>query len=389
VAVFGLWNPGPADVTMEVGFPIFAEAELNDFAAWVDGVPQKVERKVVPGEKDAAGPAFGAPTGSAPGAPSAPREHTVAKRAKAPAAPPNPFAAWQCWTLAFPARREVQVKVSYWVKPSVRPALHGRSPEDLKAKLAHCLTGYVLRTGAAWAGGINKATVRIHYSDALPRGNVEYLYPPWPKTKAAGAWQYDEKTAVGTLVLDDFEPSAQSDVQLVFKAHSAGEELGVLMGALRAGVLDIYGRRYLDELLGKGAAALGLAEADWQARRIEFFEHCVPPLGPAIDDETVKTGVIVFQEQGLERRAFATLFAHYRAAGADAKARSLAPHYRDFLTRAIAWSRQRAAAFQAMKAQMAGRRIEVNFGGADKDETPALEAELRQVESFLAGRPTG
>jgi hypothetical protein len=37
---------------------------------------------------------------------------------------------------------------------------------------------------------------------------------------------------------------------------------------------------------------------------------------------------------------------------------------------------------------MAGRGVEVNFRGADRDETPALEAELQGLERFLAG-PTG
>lgn len=416
VAVFVLKNAGPADTTIEVGFPVFPSEALNDFSVTIDGSEKPDVRTVTPPARKSGAGKGGPPTGPAPGGAAPGGFKGGAEGAAGPsgkkAARPSPagpetdeqwaarqnLGAWMCWKMTFPAGRERKVAVTYWTDLRVEPHRYLKDASaEVGERLASRTGGYVLRTGRAWAGSIGRAVVRIHYGQGVKKEDLLWLYPPWSrrgKTAGPSPWQYDAKTAVDTLLATDLEPDWTNDVEFSFRLAGGQEELAVLTDALRARKLDAWGREYLAGLLEPGPDApsrLALADAERRKKLIEVYEYCVPPVGPALTAEEVKTAVLTRKSEALPYRAFRTLFAHYRAAGQADKARAIAPHYQEFLESALAIGGQLGAAMQAIAAEMVKR------GGSPKDaatlsqqvgmsseERAAFESELAEVRKFSA-----
>lgn len=284
-AVFCLKNVAEKEVAMEVGFPDYSKTRLEDFAAEVDG-------------------------------------HKVAVQIKndAPEGPKRIFKSWLCWSMTFPPGQEVVVKVSYWMKTGrVFPQLyHDHLPEDLKAKLWPYESGYVIRTGAGWAGPIGKAVVRIHYSDAVAKPLTTLVAPK-------SGWRYDAKANADVLTLEKFEPNASSDVQYTFRLCDTRQEVALLTEALKAKRLHPWSQQRLLDLVEKDAS-LGLS-ADERARQaIEVLRWMVPPLGPAVDQSKISRGA-----EAVVHKAYQRLLKHYRDCGRGDEALALATHFEKFL----------------------------------------------------------
>jgi hypothetical protein len=263
-AVFRMKNTGAEDVEIEVGFPSYFEVRLRDFEAAVAGrkVAAEVKRQDLGGPKKV-------------------------------------FIEWMCWTAKFPAGQEVEIKVSYWCPTErVFPELWvDNLPADLKSKLWACRSGYVLRTGAGWAGKIGKATIRLH---GLRRDLVTRLEPE--------GWNHDEK--VSTLTLTDFEPDESSDAVYEFRLCTVAEEAELLTAALREKKLDPWAQERL----------LGIVAKD---KVPEVLEWMVPPRGPGVDQSKISRGA-----ENVVRQAYARLLRHY---GEEKKALPVARSFEGFL----------------------------------------------------------
>jgi hypothetical protein len=190
-AIFWMKNLTDAPVTMQVGFPYSYPDDLQDFQVRVEG--KEVEKVA---------------------------DDSLGKRRM-----------WKVWTMTFPASKVTKVEVEYWNEleatyswvtgiDSVPGLLLGVTPfktkpkgeataaderqyQTLAAKLQHREVGYILRTGAGWAGNIGKCRIEVKFdgltSDNLitryPLENPEYL-PRDPQVARTGlVW-----------VLEDFEP---------------------------------------------------------------------------------------------------------------------------------------------------------------------------------------
>jgi hypothetical protein len=243
VARFSMKNPGAEDVTLKVGFPSYFELNLQDFQVEING------------QKQAA---------------SAEKETLTAGRKQL-------FKYWMCWDMTFPKGKETQIKVSYAVKMSTMLPSYARAKTDLVGEsLLFYNSGYVLRTGAGWAGNIGKAVIRLHYEAALKKQAVSNLNPK-------DGWQYDAAAHVDTLTLLDFKPTEKSDIAYTFKLFSDRDELAVLNKALEEKRLTDYmaqdrqmellGRSqperipgaletYLDLIVEKGSVTTARAEFD-------------------------------------------------------------------------------------------------------------------------------
>ncbi|MDC0274249.1 MAG: DUF4424 family protein [Planctomycetaceae bacterium] len=198
-AVFMMKNLTDVDVTMDVGFPYAYPDDLREFEVKVGGqVVQDVALK------------------------------SLGRRRK-----------WKVWTMTFPANAITTVEVDYWNElqqtnswtmgiESVPNLLLKLTPwkskterqatpeekrqyEELAERLQHRQVGYILRTGAGWAGNIGKCRIEAKFdgitSENLitqyPIANEEYL-PRDPQVREDGlVW-----------VLEDFEPKQDISFQI-------------------------------------------------------------------------------------------------------------------------------------------------------------------------------
>ncbi len=301
VAVFSLKNTGKKSVSFEVGFPSYFKAKLNDFQLKVDGKKKRASLK-----KEGAG-------GGGKGG--------KGKRT---------FTYWMCWKMTFRKGQEYKVEVSYWVKTGrgFKHLHEEKLPDDLKEKIWPYESGYVLRTGAGWAGKIGKATFRMHYSDEVKR---EYMYiNDWSEDKKTPlsdkGWKYDYKTNIDTLILEDFEPDHTSDISYQFKLCDLKEEAKLLTEALKEKKLNGWAMSYLLKIIERKDNPLNLSEDEKKARVVETLEWMLPPVGPE-----VKQGKISRGEEGIYHRTYQRLFAYYTANYQTKKALALAGHYQSLL----------------------------------------------------------
>jgi hypothetical protein len=303
-AVFGLRNTGSEAVEFEVGFPSYFEMPLQDFALEVDGKKELAEVKKVE---------LGGPK--------------------------KLFEYWMCWSMKFDKGQERKVEVRYWVKtaPGRSDLYHRELPKDLAAKINPLASGYVLRTGAGWAGRIGRAVVRLHYG-AVKRGWIKELQP-------ARGWAYDAKADVDTLTLTDFEPDEGSDISYRFSLCTERDEAQLLEKALKEKRLDPWAQQRLLQLVEGKENVLGLDEARRAARVRETLEWMVPPVGPAADQGKISRGA-----EKIVREAFRRLLKLYQDSGEAAKAKAVAKPFLAFLKvmldRDAKWKGQRGFAGQ-------------------------------------------
>lgn len=332
-AVFGLKNVGEKDVTLEVGFPVFAKDEFKDFIVSIDGGEKPEVRKVLAAKIDP--------------------KHSDDKDTTMPDNAPleRNFAAWMCWTLTFPAGKERRVEVTYWFTPEVTD--HLQLPKvkwlaELQEQMAWRRGYYIVRTGRGWAGNIGRGVFRVHWSNEVPKAKVRGLAPPWSSGGDFPAkWQYDPKADMDTLTLKDFEPDYRYDIGFAFKTVTVAEEAALLTDAIKKRQLGGYrscSNPAMDHLVGlidpswdpswrrysshPAPDLLGLSEKERKARLIEVLEYCVPPLGPGGFEKDIESGAHGGLTGSLIYRAFKTLFAHYQETGQNKKAAALAPHYK-------------------------------------------------------------
>ncbi|MBI5366871.1 MAG: hypothetical protein HZA54_07525 [Planctomycetes bacterium] len=295
-AVFGMLNTGKENVSLEVGFPSNYGAKLQDFVATVNGVAAKAELK---------------------------QSQTEGRKSQT--------VHWMCWNVEFPAGQETRIEVRYWVKPD--RVFHylwtQQLPPDLQARLWGYSTGYVLHTGAGWAGKIGKATVRIHYDATTQRSMVTRLRPQ--------GWSFDAAAGTDTLVLSDLEPTEESDVAYDFRqVSSQEEEYQLLAAAMRAQRLDPWAlQRTMIDVEGSRREKPGdedyvapaqLAEPERIRRALEILEYTVPPVGPSFVQADLSAGAAEVVRAAFERLARA-----YDAAGMKEKLAAVLPHYRSWV----------------------------------------------------------
>ena len=284
-AVFCLKNTGKENIEIEVGFPSYFKTKLQDFKVRIDGKDQAAELKN-----------------------------------DEPAGPKKVFKSWMCWRMSFPPGQERKVEVSYRV-PTERgfPPLHvDKLPEDLKAKIWAYKSGYVLRTGAAWADKIGKAVIRIHYGDVVKKALVTELHP-------LKGWKYDEKADIDTLTLENFKPTEGWDVAYQFKLVDAAQEAELLLAALKEKKLDPWAMEYLLKLTEKDNPRK-LSKEDQQKRVVEILEWMLPPNGPEFDQDKITRGA-----ENVLQNACRRLLEHYRKTGQNDKAADLGRRYQGFL----------------------------------------------------------
>mgnify|MGYP000437704111 CR=1 FL=1 len=246
-ARFVLKNTGEADAEFEVGFPSYYKMPLQDFEVTVDGKPQAAEVKQTGGGG---------------------RKQI--------------FTYWMCWPMTFPRGVEREVVVKYAVETErVFPKLHiDKLPPDLKDQIWQRSSGYVLRTGAAWAGKIGRAVIRLHYGDDFRKELVTALLPK-------RGWKYDAASNTDTLTLTDFEPTdgldnegrPAADIRYEWRALTPAQEFDALYTALEQKRIDPWAMEYLLDLAEKqNARKLGDAEKAALAR--DILERMLPPRGP-------------------------------------------------------------------------------------------------------------
>lgn len=142
-ATFTFLNRGPA-VDLLVGFPQALEqadperaefgddTALHDFRAWVGGreAPVQLEKAATSGQGSQAGETVQPGSGS-PGSPALP-----------------PYPAWYTFPVSLASREKVEVRNTYWVKNTAW------SNGEVE-------TGYILQSGATWAGRIGRGRVEL------------------------------------------------------------------------------------------------------------------------------------------------------------------------------------------------------------------------------------
>lgn len=336
-AVFGLKNTGKEETEFEVGFPSYYDCPLKDFAVEIDGKKELAEIKRTGGD-----------------------------------GPKKIFTYWMCWRMKFAPGQERQVKVDYWVKTGT-PAYFdvvtakGREgftnlghfkedcPEDIVKAVRAYESGYVLRTGAGWAGKIGKAVVRLHYGEGIEKAKVV-------SKKPAAGWEYDEKTKTEVLTLTDFEPDASSDIEYQWRPCTWEEQVQITMKALREKRLGSWNAHHqLEEILDNNL--LKLPAKELEGLRLEFATALVPPAWTGYDQSKINRG-----HEALLERAFKRALAHDQEAGKEKEALALAKAYEPFLKfqldRDVKWKGQN------------------NHAGRDY---AAMEAEHARVKRFLDG----
>lgn len=325
-ALFGMRNTGRENATLEVGFPSYFQLELNDFRVSVDGRPVEAERKV--------------------------DDVSAGDRKRL-------FVHWMCWTMTFPPGREVKIEVSYQVKTgrTFKDLWIEDLPEDLQAALWTRESGYVLRTGARWAGKIGRAEIRLHYGAEVKK---EFL--SFAAMEPGGTWTHDAKAGTDTLVLKDFEPddrgwSSTSDVVYTFRTCSYRDQAVRLSAALKEKRLGPWAMQRLLDLVERdededGAERWGnvleLPADKRGAEALAILEAMVPPAGPEIDPAKVSRGAFAILHDAYRR-----LMKQHQAAGAAAKIQALRPFYRGFLEKVLAhdaWYADREGVRQELEA---------------------------------------
>ncbi|GEM_PF-4815879 len=274
-AVFTLKNNSDAPAKLEVGFPDYFKMSLQDFAVEIDGQKQLAE---------------------------------VKKESHSDGGHKILFEYWMCWPMTFEKNQERTVNVSYWVKTEAsRTGLwQERLPDDLKAKVSTFESGYVLRTGAAWAGNIGKATINIHYSKDLKKSQMI-------STNPKNGWKYDAASDTDTLVAKDFEPVASDydlpvsvrssggvtataekpkpgaigDISYTFRLSSEKEIASLLETAIKEQKLDPWAMEYLLDAVEK-KNVLNLPKEEQAQRVAAILEWTVPPLGPTFKQQVAE-----------------------------------------------------------------------------------------------------
>ncbi len=256
-ARFVLKNTGEADAEFEVGFPSYFKMPLQDFEVTVDGRPQAAEVKRTGGEG---------------------RKQI--------------FTYWMCWPMSFPRGAEREIVVKYAVETGrVFPQLHvDKLPPDLKDQIWQRQSGYVLRTGTAWAGNIGRAVIRLHYSEECRKELVTRLLPK-------KGWTYDTKTNTDTLILTEFEPGGtrdfpaaeEWDIRYEWRTLTPAQELDTLYAALEQRRLDPWAMAYTLELAEKQNVRKLDAEAKAALAR-SILERMLPPLGPDRYEHEISPG---------------------------------------------------------------------------------------------------
>jgi hypothetical protein len=168
----------------------------------------------------------------------------------------------------------------------MQPLWIGTLPDDLRSRLARRRTGYVLRTGAAWAGTIGRTTIRLHYGKEVPKGSIRFLdRAGQPLDEAATrAWSYDPENSEEVLVLRNLEPDANSDIRYEITPLTPREEATVLREALAEKRLRPWAMKHLLELVVE-EDALGTAPSERGALVLGILREMVPPRGPTFAQE--------------------------------------------------------------------------------------------------------
>jgi len=385
-AVFALKNIGDKEVQLEVGFPILGDSQLKDFTVAIDG-REKPEVKTLPAPKK--------------------KEEQEDRAPADPSMPDNAdkeyaFSGWMFWTMKFAAGQERRVDVAYWYEPRISDWLvQDKDAKELHDKVAWRDAGYIVRTGAGWAGNIGRGTFRIHWSREVPKANVRSLRPPWVGFgDPGGAWRYDAATETDTLVLNAFKPDNACDIGISYKRVSSVEEVSLLTATLKRGQLGMYQacRNYAFEHLVQlidpdffppysanrrllTGEASPFSTKERAARLIEVLEYCVPPLGPEgfeqkSGEEKSVDALGAHPTECLVFRAYETLFTHYLQTGQADKARPLASPYK--------------AVCEALQGYCR-KHIETKSGINEKmlaEELWKIKRRLAELEQFLsAGNP--
>ncbi len=176
-AVFHMRNPSDTDVTLQVGFPIgYYQDALRDFVVSRDGkrpdmaVVDRRTRETVPGLPHKA-------------------VHDY----------------WVVWDAIYPAGQTVTETVRYW------------TPADWWA-------GYILHTGAGWAGKIGKAEVTLRLDGGLTPGHLRNFRPKGFRL-SAGA-EGAPPGSFATWTFEDLEPTGKDDIGIGFDPkHTLAEML--------------------------------------------------------------------------------------------------------------------------------------------------------------------
>jgi hypothetical protein len=351
-AVFLLKNTSAAPAEMEVGFPSYYEMPMQDFAVEIDANKALGELK-----KDdvVSGPM---------------KKHL--------------FTYWMCWPMKFAPGQERKVTVSYWVKPQSenrtrrqttangRPTtvselvmFAGNLPDDLRDKVGARESGYVLRTGAGWAGTIGKATIRLHYGEGFAKEAVTWMNP-------AKGWTFDKAGNTDTLVLENLKPKGEDDIAYNWCVGGAEADKRLLMDALKAGKLSVPARKDLLTYLGWNAYALKRPKLT--ADQLEVLTRMVAPDGPGFDPSQLAD----FGSWTFYQSAYRDVWHAYRDGNQTAKATGEGQAYGEFL-RGLLTVKQA----EADKAQREPDKKAI------AEQVAGIKKDLAEVEEFLKANPAG
>lgn len=176
-ATFHMRNAGKADVRIQVGFPMGAyQDSLKDFSASRDGKP--FDLSVV--DRNA----------GAPEATDAPRGGRHRRRPDW----------WVVWDAVYPAGKTVTETVRYRTENKRIPP------------------GYILNTGAGWAGKIGKAVVTLTLADGLTPGHLRKLEP------AGFSLAKKEDGPFAVWSFQDLEPTLKNDIHIDYNLKQTLEE---------------------------------------------------------------------------------------------------------------------------------------------------------------------
>lgn len=176
-ATFWMQNQGKETESFDVWFPLGAEdgwldvSVVENFAAWVDGVPAEIGQEELPGEWD----------------------------------DPVP---WATWPVTFPPGETVVLTVSYDIRPT------GFIPYGELI--------YILETGAGWWGVIGEGTVTVRLPYDVNEKNVPW-YSGAPNTDR---FAIDDFEIVGTDLIwrfTDLEPTRKDNIRVEVLAPSQWE----------------------------------------------------------------------------------------------------------------------------------------------------------------------
>lgn len=239
-ATFTFWNRGPA-VNLLVGFPqALAQAELeraefgddtalHDFRAWVGGrqAPVQLEKAAGGGQGSLAGETA-PPEGGSPGSPALP-----------------PYPAWYTFLLSLTSGEKVEVRNTYWVKNTAW------SNGEVE-------TGYILQSGATWAGPIGRGRVELV---------LEGIEPYQVIGARPGNWRL-EKENTYVWEFKDWEPDTDITLHFSNRPGPAAPDPAAPAGGQPAGQATFPRQEVLIGNLAATGANLRLELAD--GRRIEF-----------------------------------------------------------------------------------------------------------------------